>query len=114
MAKKEKMTSSMESNFITPIQLWSGVNQTSNISNQETKNTEGVSAFQSIFQNAIQDVKDTSSEYEYQQYLLATGQTDDVHNIPIAAAKAQLSVDLLVQLRTKALESYNELIRTSL
>lgn len=104
----------MTSNFITPIQLWNGVNQTSNVNIKGANGEQGANAFQSIFQNAIQDVKDTTKEYEYQQYLLATGQTDDVHNVPIAAAKAQLSVDLLVQLRNKALESYNELIRMSI
>lgn len=105
----------MTPNFITPIQRWNGLNQVSNITgNSNTIGEQGATAFQSIFENAIQDVKDTSKEYEYQEYLLATGQTDDVHNVPIAAAKAQLSVDLLVQLRNKALESYNELIRMSI
>ncbi|HCR83117.1 MAG TPA: flagellar hook-basal body complex protein FliE, partial [Lachnospiraceae bacterium] len=32
----------------------------------------------------------------------------------IAASEAQLSVDMLVQLRNKAIESYNELMRISL
>ena len=39
--------------------------------------------------------------------MLATGQTDDPHTEPIAAAKAQLSLDLLIQLRNKALDAYN-------
>ena len=51
---------------------------------------------------------------EDKQYLLATGQIDDAHTVPIAAAEAQLSVDLLVQLRNKAVEAYNELMRISL
>ena len=46
--------------------------------------------------------------------MLATGQTDDAHTEPIAAAKAQLSVELLVQLRNKALEAYNEIMRINL
>lgn len=104
----------MSTNFITPIQRYNSSYQADKIKNQAVEGEVGDSTFQGIFKDAIQNVKDTSKEYEYQQYLLATGQTDDVHNVPIAAAKAQLSVDLLVQLRTKALESYNELMRMSI
>lgn len=50
---------------------------------------------------------------ENKQYLLSTGQLDDAHSLPIAEAKAALSVDLLISLRNKALESYNELIKIS-
>ena len=59
-------------------------------------------------------MKDTQKNLEDKQYLLATGQIDDAHTVPIAAAEAQLSVDLLVQLRNKAVEAYNELMRISL
>ena len=70
--------------------------------------------FRSIFENAVNDVKTTQADLEDKQYLLATGQIDDAHTVPIAAAQAQLSIDLLVQLRNKALDAYNELMRISL
>lgn len=73
-----------------------------------------VTPFQDIFQGVVDDVVSTEKELEQSQYLLATGQIDDAHTVPIAAAKAQLSVDLMVQLRNKAIESYNELMRISL
>ena len=59
-------------------------------------------------------MKDSQKNLEDKQYLLATGQIDDAHTIPIALSEAQLSVDLLVQLRNKAVEAYNELMRISL
>ena len=70
--------------------------------------------FRSIFENAVNDAKTTQADLEDKQYLLATGQIDDAHTVPIAAAQAQLSIDLLVQLRNKALDAYNELMRISL
>ena len=70
--------------------------------------------FRSIFENAVNDVKTTQADLEDKQSLLATGQIDDAHTVPIAAAQAQLSIDLLVQLRNKALDAYNELMRISL
>ena len=48
---------------------------------------------------------------EHKQYLLSTGQLDDAHTLPIAEAKASLSVDVLITLRNKTLEAYNELIK---
>jgi flagellar hook-basal body complex protein FliE len=56
-------------------------------------------------------VKETQADVENQQYLLATGQLEDAHTLPIAEMKAQISLDMMLSLRNKALESYNELIK---
>ena len=66
--------------------------------------------FQDMFTNAVNNVKATDAELNEEIYKLSTGQTDDLHNITIASAKASLSVDLLVELRNKALEAYKEII----
>ncbi len=70
--------------------------------------------FGQIFQNAIQDVAENEKTLEESQYMLSVGEIDDAHTVPIAAANAQLSVDLMLQLRNKAVESYNELMRIAL
>ena len=67
------------------------------------------SAFGQIFSSLIQNVKDTDAEFTQAQYLLATGQLDNPAQLSIAAYKNQVAVDLLVQLRNKALDAYNEL-----
>lgn len=72
------------------------------------------SAFHEIFNETVQNVKDTEKTLTNQQYLLATGQIEDAHTVMIAASQAQVAVDMLVQLRNKALESYNELMRINL
>ena len=80
-----------------------------------TENTNAVQenaaagTFGSIFQSAIDYVKETDAEKNEAQYLMATGQLDNPAELTIAAAKAKIAVDLLVQLRNKALEAYNEL-----
>jgi flagellar hook-basal body complex protein FliE len=48
------------------------------------------------------------------EYLMATGQLDNPALLTIASTKAQLSVDLMVQLRNKSMEAYNELMRVNL
>lgn len=107
----------MEDMFITPIQPWSRIGETAGTDGTSTSTTvkgqEGISAFKGIFEEAINSVRDTDQELAKNQYLLATGQIDDPHTVGIAASEAQLAVDLLVSLRTKALEAYNEIMRIS-
>ena len=65
--------------------------------------------FSSVFQSAIDYVKETDAAKNEAQYLLATGQLDNPAELTIAATKSQIAVELLVQLRNKALDAYNEL-----
>ena len=67
------------------------------------------SAFGQIFNSLIQNVKDTDAEFTQAQYLLATGQLDNPAQISLAAYKNEIAVNLLVQLRNRALDAYNEL-----
>ena len=67
------------------------------------------SAFGSLFTSLIQNVKDTDAEFTQAQYLLATGQLENPVQLGIAAYKNEIAVDLLVQMRNKALDAYNEL-----
>ncbi len=46
--------------------------------------------------------------------MIATGQSDDLHTLMIDTAKADLALSTLVQVRNRALESYNEIMRMSL
>lgn len=70
--------------------------------------------FGDIFMSAIESVKQTDAEKTEAEYLLATGQLDNPATLTIAATKNQIAVELLVQLRNKALEAYQEITRISL
>ncbi len=70
--------------------------------------------FADIFQSAIDNVKETEAIKNDAQYRLATGQLDNPAELTIAATQAATSVELLVQLRNRTLESYNELMRMGL
>ena len=50
-----------------------------------------------------------SARFSQTQYLLATGQLDNPAQVGIAAYKNEIAVSLLVQMRNKALDAYNEL-----
>ena len=72
------------------------------------------SVFGAVFRSAIDNVKETDAEYKESQYLLATGQLDNPAALMTAISKNQIAVDLLIQLRNKALDAYSELTRISL
>ena len=75
----------------------------------EAAGEAGESAFASIFNSLIQNVKDTDAEFTQSQYLLATGQLDNPAQVGIAAYKSEIAVSMLIQMRNKALDAYNAL-----
>ena len=96
--------------FITPMKEWNAVGK-----NDETIGTKigTKSVFQSVLEDTVQNVYDTQKDVEQKQYLLATGQLEDAHSLPIAQAKAELSLEVMISLRNKAMEAYNEILKMS-
>ena len=81
--------------------------------NELNKPKEKISelAFKSIFDTAIENYRNAEAEVDKDIYKLSIGETDDLHNLMINVEKAQISLDLVIQLRNKALEAYNEIMR---
>ena len=104
-----ELSMELSAEFIRPMEERNSV---PGIGSAENKNVFGEkkSLFQNILENAVEQVRITQ---ENKKYLLATGQLDDAHSLPIAEAKAALSVEVLVALRNKAMESYNEIMKMS-
>ena len=67
--------------------------------------------FSDIFQSAIDRVRETDAAKNEVAYQLATGQLDNPAALMTSITEAQASLELLIQLRNKAVESYNELQR---
>ncbi|MDO5095093.1 MAG: flagellar hook-basal body complex protein FliE [Peptostreptococcaceae bacterium] len=99
--------------FIKPMHAVESIGQLDKIGKAQEAEKSG-SMFEDVFRQAIENVKQTDKELQMEQYLLASGQSDDLHNLTIASTKAQLSIDLMVQLRNKAMEAYNEMMRINL
>lgn len=98
--------------FIVPISSI-GFDSLSKIQSTQTDNS-GTLPFQSLFEDAITNVQDTQKAVDEETLKLATGESNDVHNLNIASAKASLALDLLVQIRNKTLDSYNEMMRMNI
>lgn len=65
--------------------------------------------FVDIFTSAIENVRDTDIEKNELEYLLSVGELDNPAELTIASTRAQIAVELLVQLRNKALEVHSEI-----
>ena len=83
---------------------------------QQARGTEsaGSSLFATVFQSAIDNVRETEDTIAKQEYLLSTGQLDNPAQLMLDLYKGQVSMSVLVQLREKALNAYSELSRMSL
>lgn len=108
--------------FIEPMQIIENFNQINKIGNnvnmqEGSENTleQGVQIpFKTMFQDALKDVISTDEQVNIDAEMLASGQSDNLHQYSIDIAKAQLSVDLLVEMRNKALDAYSEVMRMSI
>ena len=79
-----------------------------------TNTQQGGTMFSDVLRSAIENVKQTDAEVSQTQYLMATGQLDNPAALTIASTKNEIAVELLVQLRDRALNAYSELTRISL
>lgn len=95
--------------FINPMQPIKGINQVNEVNNQSNKSNE--LTFKSIFKNALDDYVQAENKVDEDIYKLSIGESDDLHNLMINTKKAELSLDLVLQLRSKALDAYNEIMR---
>ncbi|QSX07203.1 flagellar hook-basal body complex protein FliE [Sedimentibacter sp. zth1] len=100
--------------IITPINKINGLDEISKIG-QSTKTNKALNdntklPFSDIFSSALNDYKDAENQVNNDIYELSTGQSDDLHNLMINTKKAEMSLDLFIQIRNKALEAYKELI----
>lgn len=75
-----------------------------------TQQTDG-SSFSEFLKSAIEQVNNDQVASDKMAESLATGQAPDLHTVMITTEKAQLSFQLAVQIRNKALESYQEIMR---
>ena len=100
--------------MITPIERLDAISGLEQPKPQTSAEVTGDSLFGAVFQNAINNVREADAEKGQAQYLLATGQLDNPAALTVASAKSELAISLLVQLRNKALEAYQEMTRISM
>lgn len=100
--------------MMTPMEKLTPLNVNKETKAQSAPSPQGESVFGAVFRSAVDNVKETDAEYKEAQYMLATGQLDNPAAAMIAGSKSVAAVNLLIQLRNKALDAYSELTRINL
>lgn len=95
--------------FIEPIRSLNGLEELNKIDKKNIDNNSQL--FKSVFDSALNNYIDSESKVDEDIYKLSTGESDDLHNLMINLQKAEMSLDLVLQLRNKALDAYNEIMR---
>lgn len=68
-------------------------------------------SFGDLVKDFARDVNDLQFQAGHAVDMLATGKAADVHQVMIAVEKAGIARDLMLEIRNKVLEGYQELIR---
>lgn len=67
--------------------------------------------FSAVFDSAVKNVQETDAIAKQDTYKMMLGEMDDLHTVQINKEKAFAAVQLLMQVRNKALDAYNEIMR---
>jgi flagellar hook-basal body complex protein FliE len=74
------------------------------------KAEEGAS-FGDVLKDAISTVNDLQKQSDHEIQKLMTGETEDLHTTMIAVQKADLSFQMMMQVRNKIVSAYQEIMR---
>lgn len=102
--------------MITPIHAGEILKTLGNMQAESPQNTQKdvFIPFQDLFADAIRQVAETDKAVQSDAIKLAAGDADSLHTMMIDLAKAELAVSTLVQVRNKAFDAYNEIMRITL
>jgi len=78
---------------------------------QELQLPKTKDSFADMLSNAVGSVDQTMKTSEQSIQDFATGKTDNVHEVMINMQRAQLSFQMMVEIRNKAIETYQEISR---
>ena len=67
--------------------------------------------FSDILSEAVGNIRETEGAVQQENVSLLTGETDDLHTPVIESQKAELALNLAIQVRNKVVEAYNEVMR---
>lgn len=74
----------------------------------------GGPSFAETLRGYLNQVREVEEEATRQIQSLEKGETTDVHQVMLAVEEANLTLDLLIEIRNRLLQAYQELTRTSL
>lgn len=99
---------SIQANFIQPLSAPTINTHSLN----ETK--QASTSFKNVLTDALNEVNQLQVDSQLKTDQLVNGQIDDLHDVMIAAQKASVGLNLAVEIQSKAVNAYNEMMRMQL
>ena len=69
------------------------------------------SAFQNVFTDAVRKVEAFQNNAQVSVDRFLNGEEEEIHNVALAAQRAELSFELFMQARNKVVSAYQEVMR---
>ncbi len=88
-----------------------GLNPLSIDTKPENREKNAAPGFEELVENFIKSVNDDQAAAKQAEKLLMEGKVENIEELMYKISKAELSLRLLVEIRNKALESYQEIMR---
>lgn len=80
---------------------------------KKSTSTEGID-FKDILADAMDEVNTAQLNSEKMDEMLAIGEVENLHEVTIAAQKAELTLSLAVEVKNRLVEAYQEIMRVNL
>ncbi|NLN46317.1 MAG: flagellar hook-basal body complex protein FliE [Clostridiaceae bacterium] len=71
----------------------------------------GAGHFSETMNQLLEQTGTSTAEARTEAMSLLTGETDSIHSIVLAGEKAEIALQLTLQIRNKVLDAYNEVMR---
>ena len=68
-------------------------------------------SFADTLKDAVQNVNAAQKDADVKMQDLATGKNNNIHDVMLSAEKADISLKLMVQVRNKIIEAYQEIMK---
>ncbi|MGD9809550.1 MAG: flagellar hook-basal body complex protein FliE [Deferribacterales bacterium] len=94
-------------NFLLP-------NRLDTVSSTQEKKPEASVDFSSMLKDALKDVNGAQLEADDAVQKVLSGETKDIHSTMIALQKADVSLKMMLEVRNKIMEAYQEVMRTQI
>lgn len=97
--------------FIVPLTSSITPMKTMSQKKQAESTDDGEATFFDVFESLVKNVKETDAQVQKDSVDLMLGDVDDLAQIQVNLEKAATAVDLLVTVKNKAVDAYNEIMR---
>lgn len=96
---------------INPIRFQNGFE---NFKVDKKENEAAEKVFSDFFRDKLNEVNQLKKNSQAETAKFAAGETENIHDVMIAAEKAKVAVNLTTAVQTKVLDAYNEIMRLQL